>query len=313
MKNKERILKLYKLYSSSLRFHFPELENNFVCPICSRIFPESALGSKDITIEHIIPSSIGGNLITLTCKDCNSLGGTILDSHLVNRFKSEDKLAGKDTEPLRGKLIVGSENITADIYLSNDTNPNIKIIGIPELSNPEKLERVNDQFDSGVQSLQISGILGYRDLPSRISIIKAAYLMAFSYFGYSYIKYTFLDPIRKQIMHSVEETDVLKGIVYLTHLPFEKSCMTILKKPDNLKCFFVLLDLSTKLNRYIGVALPGFDTENPIYQHWANVNYADESMKSSVIKPIQYSEEILLDEKYKNYAHFAWDFIQNSE
>ena len=114
-------------------------------------------------------------------------------------------------------------------------------------------------------------------------------------------------------MNSTEEKEIMKGIVYLAHLPFEKSCMTVLKKPDDLKCFFVTLDLSTKLNRYVGVALPGFGTENTIYQHWANINYANESMKSSVIKPILYSEEILMDENYKNYAYLAWNFIQNSE
>ena len=114
-------------------------------------------------------------------------------------------------------------------------------------------------------------------------------------------------------MNSIEETEALKGIVNLAHMPFKKSCVTVLKKPDSLKCFFVTLDLSTKLSRYVGVALPGFETENTIYDRCANINYADESMKSSVIKPIQYSEEILMDEKYKNYAYLAWKSIQNSE
>jgi hypothetical protein len=142
MKKKEKLLKLFKIFSSNLKFHFPELENNFVCPICLRIFPESAIESKAITIEHIIPERLGGTLLTLACKDCNSLGGTFLDSHLVNRFKHEDILAGKHIAPLRGKFIVGSEDITADIYLSNDTDPNIRIIGIPKLNNPKKVELV---------------------------------------------------------------------------------------------------------------------------------------------------------------------------
>ena len=313
MKKKDRLLKLFRIYSSNLRFHAPELENNFVCPICFSIFPETALESKQITIEHIIPESLGGTFVTLTCRDCNNRGGTILDSNLVNRFKHEDILAGKHSAPLRAKFTVGSEDITADIYLSTTTDPNIKVVGLPELNDPKKIEQVNKALDSGTKDFKFSGNLGYIDLASRISVLKIAYLMAFSYFGYSYIKFPFLDPIRKQIMNSTEEKEIMKGIVNLAHLPFEKSCITVLKKPDNLKCFFVTLDLSTKLNRYVGVALPGFGTENTIYQHWANINYANESMKSSVIKPIQYNEEILMDEKYKNYAHLAWNIIQNSE
>ena len=265
------------------------------------------------TLEHIIPLSIGGSLLTLTCKDCNSLGGTILDSQLVNRFRSEDKLAGKDTEPLRGSFAVGSEHITADIYLSDESKPNIRIIGIPELSNPQKLQRVNEELDSGAQSFRISGNLGYRDLPSRISILKTAYLMAFSCFGYGYIKYSFLDPIRKQIMNSIEETEIMKSIVKLDFPPFEKNYVTVLKEPSDLKCFFVTLDLSTKLKRYVGVALPGFDSTNTqIYSRWANADYTSTSMKSVVVKPIPYNEEFLMNEHYKHYAIEAWKILQNS-
>lgn len=312
MKKKEKLLKLFKIYSSNLTFHAPELENKFVCPICFRIFSEDAIESKDLTIEHIIPSSLGGSLLTLTCKDCNSLGGTLLDSHLVNRLRTEDLLAGKASSPLRGEFILGSERITADIYLSTTANPNIRIIGIPELSNPQKLQKINDEFDSGVQSFQIAGKLGYKDLPSRVSILKIAYLMAFSYFGYGYIKYPFLDFVRKQIMNSNEETEVLKGIVKLDFLPFEKSCLTVLEKPDNLQCFFVTLDLSTKVNRYVGVVLPGFNQENTgIYSQWKNTDYTNTALKSSSVKLVPYSEEFLLNEKYKYYAIEVWHIIQN--
>lgn len=256
---------------------------------------------------------MGGAFVTLTCRDCNNLGGTILDSHLVNRFKHEDILSGKHSAPLRAKFTMGSEDIIADIYFSTNADPNLKVVSLPKLNDPKKIERLNKELDSGTKDFIVSGNLGYIDLPSRISILKIAYLLAFSYLGYSYIKYPFLDPIRQQIMNSTQETEVMKGIVYLARLPFEKSCITVLKKPDKLRCFFVTLDLSTKLNRYVGVALPGFDAESALYQHWANVNYADRSMTSSVIKPIQYSEQILMDNKYKNFAYLAWNYIQNSE
>jgi hypothetical protein len=162
MNSKEKLLKLFKVYSSNLKFHFPvpELENKFVCPICLRVFPQSAIETKDITIEHIIPQRIRKSFLTLTCQDCNNLGGTILDSHLVTRLRIEDKLAGKDPLPLRGKLIAGSEQITADIYLSAEKDPNIRIIGIPELNNPEQVKKFNDTLNTGLRSFQINGNLG---------------------------------------------------------------------------------------------------------------------------------------------------------
>lgn len=313
MKKKEKLLKLYKIYSSNLRFHFPELENKFACPICRRIFSEEAIESKQITIEHIVPSSIRKSFLTLTCQDCNNVvGGSRLDNDLGKRLKGEDIVAGKDTDPLHGKFVVGSEQITADIHLPTNTDPNIKIIGIPRLNDPQKLQRVDENFDAGIESFQIIIDPGYKTLPSKISVLKIAYLLAFSYFGYSYIKYSFLDPIRKQIMNPTEETDILKGIFKLDILPFEKSGVTVLKKPDHLRCFLVTLDLSTKLNRYIGIVLPGFDEENTqIYSKWSEVNYTDKSTRSPVVHEILYNEKFLLDEKHKNYAFNVWNSIQN--
>lgn len=283
-----------------------------MCPICFRSFSEKAIENKQITIEDIIPSSIKKSFLTLTCKDCNNLGGTILDSHLANRFKHEDILAGKDMSPLRGKLIIDSEHITADIYLPSDADPNIKVVGIPELSDPQKVQRINEKFDAGAESFQITGELGYRDLPSRISILKIAYLMAFSCFGYGYIKYNFLDPVRRQIMNSTEETEVMKGVVKLDFPILEKSCVTVLKEPGNLKCFFVSLNLSTKQKRFVGVVLPGFDEANiKIYARWASIDYTDISMKSVVVKPVPYYEDFLINQQYKHYAIAAWKILQN--
>lgn len=312
MKKKEKPIKLFELYSSNLRFHFPELENKFACPICFRIFSKEALETKEITLEDIIPESIKKSpFFTLTCKYCNNtVGGSRIDSHLAKRLKSEDIVAGKDKDPLRGKFVVGSEQITADIHLSINADPNIKIIGIPRLNDPQKLHKVDERFDTGIKSFQVTLNLGYKTLASKVSVLKIAYLLAFSYFGYGYIKYSFLDPIRQQILNPHEETDILKGIFKLDNLPFGKSGVTVLKKPDNLLCFLVTLDLSTKLNRYIGIVLPGFDEENEqIYRKWSEIDYTKSRMLP-VIHEIFYNKKFLIDEKHKNHAFRVWNSIQ---
>lgn len=313
MKKKEKLRKLFKVYSSNLSFHFPDLENKFACPICKRIFSIEAIEAKQITLEDIIPKSIKKSFLTLTCQDCNNVvGGSHLDSHLRKRLEIEDIVAGEDTTPLRGKFVVGSESITADLNLQTSAKPNLEIIGIPKLNDPQKLQQVDKSFVTGIESFQITVDPGYKTLQSKISVLKIAYLMAFSYFGYGYIKYSFLDPIREQIMNPTEETGVLKGIFKIDSLPFGKSGVTILKKPDHLRCFLVTLDLSTKLNRYIGVVLPGFDEENTqIYLKWAEVDYTEKSRISPDIHEIIYDEKFLSNEKHKNYAIDKWISVQN--
>ncbi|MBK9209082.1 MAG: hypothetical protein IPL71_12575 [Anaerolineales bacterium] len=57
--------------------------------------------SGELTLEHIIPSALGGKFITLTCKECNSKSGELLDAHLIQRLRTEDILTGKAMNLLR--------------------------------------------------------------------------------------------------------------------------------------------------------------------------------------------------------------------
>ncbi len=66
-----------------------------LCPLCLQVYSEDAidLEEPELTEEHIIPESLGGKLVTLSCKSCNSTYGSKLDSHLVQMVRSQDSLA----------------------------------------------------------------------------------------------------------------------------------------------------------------------------------------------------------------------------
>jgi hypothetical protein len=181
--------RLFEDYSRNLSFYHPPLEHTFLCPLCLQPFNKNAIQSGKLTIEHIIPAGIGGKLVTLTCKECNSESGHRLDAHLVQRMRVEDILAGKSDLPLRIRINVGKGEFGGDLYLSNDQHPNIQIIGLQDISNPKLHKLALNEFDTGLKVLSIHGSLGFKEIPSRVAALRVAYLLMFRYFGYGYIQY----------------------------------------------------------------------------------------------------------------------------
>lgn len=299
---------LFNLYSSNLSMHSMSYQNVFACPICLRIFPHSAIQSGALDRAHIIPEKMGGKLKTLTCKDCNSRLGYLADHHLIAQSQAEDKLVGKSDKPLRGHLIVGEGKIAADLYLSNKS---VKIKGIPEQSNPKMSQIIQRELDAGTKEFSISANLNFKDVPSRVAILSSAYLMMFLYFGYGYIKYKIAEPLRRQLREPDTEMDVLQGIVNLGSLPSGRSGVTIVQEPKNLRCFMVVLDLSTKAQRFVGVVLPGLDSDSEtIYERWRSI---DESLLrglKSRISIISRNPEFISNPDAKEVCGAFWTHVR---
>ena len=58
------------------------LHLDYVCPLCMKSFP-SEVAKTELTEEDVPQKSLGGHRITLTCKQCNSKCGSIIDIHLM--------------------------------------------------------------------------------------------------------------------------------------------------------------------------------------------------------------------------------------
>lgn len=261
--------RLFESYSKNLSFYHPKLENTFLCPLCLQPFGASAIHSGELTLEHIIPSSLGGKFVTLTCKECNSKSGNRLDAHLVQRLRMEDILAGKSNRPLRVRVKVGEGEFRGDVYLSANQHPNIQIVGIPDISNPELHELAVVEFESGHKEFSISGNLGYKEIPSRVAALRVAYLLMFSYFGYGYILYRNLEQVRAQIFQPEDEMDALKGMFWIGNTP-ATNVIAVFEQPKELRSFLAIIDLSTNIKRNLGVVLPGPDSDSEtIYQRWS--------------------------------------------
>jgi hypothetical protein len=298
--------RLFDDYSRNLSYYHPHLENIFICPLCLQPFNKNAIQSGELTIEHLIPAGLGGKLVTLTCKECNSKSGHQLDAHLIRRMRFEDIMAGQSDQPLRIRIKVGEGEFGGDLFLSNDTDPNIQIIGIKEISNPMLHELALDEFDAGQKNISIHGNLGYKEIHSRVAALRIAYLLMFRFFGYGYILYDNLFQVRKQIFHPEEETNVLKSMFWVEDTP-KRNIIAVLQKPSELRCFQAIIDLSTNIKRCLCIVLPGPDpaSEN-IYERWSTAIKLGKVDYKPKMDLIYYDPAYLTDLKFKFLPARIW-------
>lgn len=88
---RELKLKLFDRLRDDLRRVRGSDATRIECPICFSGFSRSALDSGDLTLEHIIPESLGGVTGTLTCRPCNNHLGSNADSRLVETLRALNK------------------------------------------------------------------------------------------------------------------------------------------------------------------------------------------------------------------------------
>jgi hypothetical protein len=84
--------KLFLLYAQNLLLYWPDATDQFICPICRRIFDRIALNKRDpeVILAHVIPKKIDGKLVTLSCRACDNRIGTIYDAHVAKEKRHHE-------------------------------------------------------------------------------------------------------------------------------------------------------------------------------------------------------------------------------
>ncbi len=302
-----RLNKLFNRFSTNLQFYRPELGDVVVCPLCLRVFDRNEIETGNLTVEHVIPSKIGGRMTTITCKTCNNIDGSKLDSQLPKRFNAEDIMTGKLDRSLQGRISVGSYEQTADVSLFKNGEFSVKIIGLPKQSDPKQIDGIIESIKGGEREIKFDFNFGYRPYLSNVAIIRACYLMMFRYFGYGYILLSYLDDVRKLIRRPEPDSPVLAGLIKWNDVP-KSSVVGFIKEPKELRCFSPILDLSTSTVRFYGMLFPGFDES-------AKSFYRDLSESADVLKEtpppildiIDYDQAFLTQPSYKSLPFRIWN------
>ncbi|WP_428307281.1 HNH endonuclease [Lacipirellula sp.] len=172
---------------------FPETQGSecVPCPLCLKPISEN-----EATVEHIIPESVDGRLKTLTCKSCNSLTGSRIDSHLQRWHHAQRLHSGS---PIPCKVTIGDSTVTAVYKRTEETGVSLEIIG--RASNPEHVEKSTDLLTSGVKDeFTVVLELGYSLERVWLALLKSAYLAVFRQQGYEYAVHPAIAPISERIL-----------------------------------------------------------------------------------------------------------------
>lgn len=250
MKNrKARTRKLFTVTANRLTAIRPDIRDEVRCPLCLGHFSRDAIDDGRISLEHPIPSALGGTHLTLTCRTCNNEHGYAFDKNLVSAMKALDALQGCGQIPVvlhsdRGHV---AANITWGIA-TGDTNL-IQIVG--PASHPAGVAGIRDQIRAGTLRFKMN----FDFIPEAYwrAALRAAYLAAFERLGYEYVL-SKAGEMARQIITGTDEVPEILLEAYPTPEPREQAFLVpIMEKPTFL---IVVLRLRMVMTRYLAVFLP---------------------------------------------------------
>jgi len=178
----------------------------YLCPLCLREFTEADLVSHAknnfLTAEDAPPDALGGQKVTLTCKECNSGCGTTIDFHLKEVLKAiDDSYFHKGSKHYRTIDQYGGK-ITVELTSLGDGT--LQAYHRKSKNNPNLLEK----FIHGIKIKSLRQLLNlnapqYNFDPKRVNfaLLKTAYILVFAKFGYIFLLDKSYDAIREQLLH----------------------------------------------------------------------------------------------------------------
>ncbi len=307
MSKKQQLFELYVKNLESFR-SFPEvtlttdfdLTNAMVCPICWRVLYHDDLIRKDLTLEHVPPKSTNGRASTLTCRGCNNLAGTLLDSHVSKQLELESQFSGKNSKPIKVLLNFREHGqITAFLTAHNG---NFRIVTAPKKSNPKAIERLEAHLSDPPDNVAFDVVMrAWNTSRADIGKMRIAYLIAFSRLGYSLFLNPNVNLIREQIMKPKE-----KLLDHLGIFATEDSYLgvTMVEGPREAQSILVSFRLSTGMHeRSYLVVLPA-----PHLSYSQSIQWWSKNVGKSVSLNI---ERVIDSYPLDNplYAHRYWDAV----
>lgn len=307
---RKRLARLFEAYASNLSAFVPSLQNIFACPLCLGGFTRDALESEGLTEEHIISRELGGRLITITCKECNSRGGAELDAHLVNEFRALDKLSGLSDKSFRGRIKVGDVKQDVEIYVSGDKSRRLRIVGDKKRTDPASLREIERSLESRPESVKFQLNFGYDRNRANVARLRAAYLLMFRYFGYEYILHKNVERVRRQILTPGRDIIASRASYAFGLAPEELNSVALLRSPPQLRCFVVSFRVTTAVDRSFGVVLPGLGDEgDDIYERWGE-NFETLKGKEMDVTTILRNPHAPPGYIYKGAVTSAWNTLK---
>lgn len=180
----------------------------YFCPLCMVGFPESSLKDDTLTVEHVPPKSVGGKVLVLTCKDCNSGTGHSIDAAQAGREELREIVAAllqgsPTTGPKRVQLEIGGTPLNVELSKLNDT---VTLEIAEEANHPDRsaqvkayMQRLTAENRTDREEFHIEVRRKNPRRLAKIGDLKNGFLAAFAAFGYRFAFDPRLDVVREQI------------------------------------------------------------------------------------------------------------------
>lgn len=228
---------------------------DYVCPLCLSSFSETE--HNELSEEDVPQASLGGERITLTCKNCNSNCGSQIDVHLQEALKASEQKKFLPHTDRKVKVIVDGKRLNAQLMI-NESNDILMVVDTKR-NNPI----IWDDFRENL--LLPDSLVDVQDVPLRhkqerieAAIIKNAYLLLFAKTGFTVLSHEYYNCFRDQI----KDPDK-------SFLPVRLWTMQNVACPDGvflyenkgLKGFFIVFTLNLQQSYKFFVFIPAPNTD----------------------------------------------------
>lgn len=232
-------------------------------PLCSRPFTDP----DELSRERAPPANVGGCVIVLTCRGCNSTAGHSLDVAIRRHEDFREFHAGEHKRLRRGRMRVGDVEANALVNISRD---GVRIVDTRSRNAPDvamAIEReLEDLRDDGKITVFVDD-LRREAKQAYAGWLRAGYLAAFAALGWRWAALPELKPVRDQIARPDEEIVPLAvhGLRRTTGL---RRSILIVDEPEELRSVAVAID------RYVVLLPPPFPPRD-IYERVATLSPFD--------------------------------------
>jgi hypothetical protein len=293
----------------------------YICPICVNtglaFLKEYYLDTKaDFTLDHFPPESVGGKQTLLVCKKCNNEAGGGFEGALKQKIEdiSFNNLIGLSKRKMKTKISAVKGNYPGILSVRDDGTLGIDFKASEKIHAPlldQWIENSKGDYD---WTTEVAYHIADENKVSK-SLIKAAYLYCFQYWGYGFSYSNTADNIRRVLRgeadYPLKNPSYWLGKVASTVKRFPLG-LCYLKAAEEFKCFcinMIIIDKQTNHREIASVLIPG-----PSQEDWRdlagiqNILDGEPTMQVSFAHVIGYSAN---DNIFDGYEQ-SWQYFRNA-
>lgn len=233
--------------------------SGYVCPICKKMFDKRAFDEKykdQLTLEHVPPGKLGGSVELLTCKICNNEQGSKLEKHLQEKLLTEDFFSGIPGASRPARFLVNQELNTGGTIINTDSG-GLHMKAFKANSHEKHYEQLFKKGNIDVSQIDFTIFGQYKEKRAKLALIRIAYLILYSKFGFTTLLNSNFDIIRKQILYP--DLKIMDTIITIRgDYPGDSEGINLVTYPKELRSFAVAFKTKAgqKERKHI-VLLPG--------------------------------------------------------